>query len=72
MSRVVDVNEHGVDADGVDYAWSVDAATVAAGLARNKLVRLRYPDGRTIYANEVQLTPKGIELVAKLMPGVRH
>lgn len=60
MSRVVDVNEQGIDAAGNDYNIVAHPDKLAAGMIVYEAVTLRYPDGRLEAANEARITEKGM------------
>ncbi len=66
--RTIDVDAHGRDAEGNSYDNTAAPESVAAGYLINEPVILRYPNGRLARANEVQVTPCGLEWLRRVMP----
>lgn len=62
---IIDVDENGIDANGMEYVWAPDPRAVASGLVTSRSVRLRYPDGTLKEAIEVLITEKGLADLAK-------
>lgn len=72
MAKIINVDASGRDADGNDYGLVASREAVRDGLAENRIVRLRYPDGRTVSANEVRVTAKGLVKLAELLEQPVH
>ncbi|ACL56961.1 hypothetical protein [Methylobacterium nodulans] len=67
---IINVDDQGLDADGLGYVYEPTLRAVEQDLVTSRLVVLRYPDGRLDEATEVPITKKDLAQLTANPPSV--
>ena len=66
--QVVQVNESGLDENGEGFDIAATSEAITAGWMVNVPVTLVFPDGRKMDTNRAELTPRGLNRLAQILP----